>query len=110
MPQSVTISILSITQASEVWYRVAVDGTKTITAGTVFLCDATLGAFSIYLPAASEDPGRIIVVKKVDVSANAVTVDGDGSETIDGVTTKTLASQYDSIFLASDGAGWNVIA
>lgn len=37
---------------------------------------------------------------------NTVTVDGDGSETIDGDTTVLLMSQYDSIQLISDDTNW----
>ncbi len=73
------------------------------------LCDATGGAFTVTLLSAVNNNGKIYTIKKIDVSANAITVDGDGSETIDGATTKSLASQYDYIQIQSDGANWNII-
>ena len=41
--------------------------------------------------------------------ANQVTIDADGSETIDDETTQTLPSQYDSIHIVSDGTEWWII-
>ncbi len=71
--------------------------------------DANGGAFSITLPAASGNDGLVYRVKKVDSSGNAVTIDGNGSETIDGSTTKVLAAQYDTVEIVCDGSNWFVI-
>jgi hypothetical protein len=79
------------------------------TSHTVALCDATLGAITMTLPAAASSTGRRYFIKKVDVSANAVTVDGNGAETIDGSATAVLASQYDSIEIVCDGTQWWII-
>lgn len=74
-------------------------------------CDATGGAFTITLPgAASVGAGFVLIVKKVDSSANAVTVDGSGAETIDGALTYSLSSQWKYVALMSNGAGWLIIA
>lgn len=78
----------------------------------VYLCDATSGAITVTLPAVADaDPtaGRVVTVKKTDASGNAVTLDADGSETIDGATTKALSSQYDSVTIVSDGTSWHII-
>jgi hypothetical protein len=72
--------------------------------GDVLLCDASGGAFSVTLPPAAS--GASILVKKTDASANAVTVDGDAAETIDGALTLALAAQYAAITLWSDGTSW----
>ncbi len=87
-------------------------GAYTVTsADHAIACDATAGAFSVTLPgAASVGAGFVLVIKKVDSSGNAVTVDGNGSETIDGALTYSLASQWKYVALMSDGAGWLVIA
>src|SRR5690606_31712446 len=61
------------------------------------------------LPAAAAGNGFKLVVKKVDSSANIVTVDADGSETIDGKVTRVLRMQNQSIALVWDGAGWQVM-
>lgn len=73
------------------------------------LVDATGGVRTITLPPALEAKHQIYMIKKVDVSGNAVTVDGDGSETIDGVTTKPLAAQYNYIVVQSDGTSWHIV-
>ena len=39
-----------------------------------------------------------------------VTVDGNGAETIDGVATRTMDSDYESMHLISDGSNWWRIA
>lgn len=84
------------------------DYTATTSDGTIEV-DASGAARTITLFAASGNAGKIIVVKKTDSSANAVTVDGNASETIDGATTISLASQYSTAILQVNaaGTGWN---
>jgi len=87
-------------------------GVKTITADyiaaydAVIRCDASAGALTISLPTASGITGKAYLIKKVDSSANAITIDPYGTETIDGAATVTLASQYDSVIVVSDGTNW----
>jgi len=81
------------------------DATKTIAV------DATSGALTITLPAAaSATNGFEVTVKKTDSSANAVTIDGNAAETIDGATTLALSNQNDSATLRCDGSNWFVVA
>jgi hypothetical protein len=80
--------------------------TYTALAGDVLLCDATGGAFTVTLPAAAGVSGQSISVKKTDASANAITVDGNGSETIDGAATLALSTRYAAVTLWSDGSNW----
>ncbi len=75
----------------------------------VILCDASGGAFTVTLPAASGATGRVYHIKKTDSSTNAVTVDGNASETIDGGTTATIAAQFESIMIVCDGSNWHII-
>lgn len=72
------------------------------------LGDATGGGFTFTLPAAASNSGRVFQFKKLDSSANIVTVDGNASETIDGATTYTLTIQYESITIISDGTSWYI--
>ncbi len=72
----------------------------------LLLVDATAGAVTITLPAASSSSGMVLIVKKTDSGANAVTVDANGAETIDGVTTVGLTTQYDSVKIQCDGTEW----
>jgi hypothetical protein len=66
--------------------------------------DATAGAVTITLPTAVGCAGRRYWVRKLDSSANAVIVDGDGAETINGATTYSLTSQYSTVEVESNGA------
>lgn len=75
----------------------------------LILVDATSGAITIsLLAAATAGTGFQVAIKKTDSSANAVTIDGNSSETIDGATTLALSSQYDVAVLTCDGTGWYV--
>lgn len=77
--------------------------------GALIKCDATSAAFTITLPpAATAGSGFEIAIKKTDAGANAITIDGDGSETIDGATTLVLAGQYDAAILRCDGSSWEI--
>jgi hypothetical protein len=88
--------------------RTVTAATTALAADTFIMGDATAGAFTITLPSAVGQTGEM-VIKKIDASANAVTVDGAGAETIDGAATKVLAAQYDSVRIASDGANWMIV-
>jgi hypothetical protein len=74
------------------------------------LVDATAGAVTISLPSVSNKGYPYRVIKKIDSTANAVTVDGYGSQTIDGQTSLTLAVQYAGVVLHADGTEWRVVA
>ncbi len=71
-------------------------------------CDASSGAITVTLPAASGNSGRPLRIKKIDSSANTVTIDGNGSETIDDGLTAVLTDQYESVDLVCDGANWYI--
>jgi hypothetical protein len=72
------------------------------------LADASGGPVTVSLPAAGSS-GLDVSVKKVDASGNAVTVDGDGAETVDGAATLALSSQYESVRLADGLTGWWIL-
>ena len=89
--------------------------TRTVTASTTLttadalaLVDATAGAVTVTLPSAVTFVGRMFTVKKVDGSANVVTVGSVAN--IDGAATYPLAAQYDTVTVCSDGATWWVTA
>jgi hypothetical protein len=74
------------------------------------LADVSGGAFSLTLPAASSNSGKILRVKKKDSSTNSVTISRAGSDLIDGATSKTLSIQYESLTLISDGTStWHIV-
>lgn len=61
----------------------------------VVICDATGGAVTLNLPAATAT-GRVLHLKKIDSSANACTVTPNGADTIDGAAALTLSYQWQS--------------
>lgn len=72
--------------------------------------DATAGAFAVTLPAALNLQGRQILIKKIDSSANAITVTAAGSDTIEGAATSSLAAQWNKTLLISNGnTSWEKI-
>lgn len=76
----------------------------------VILCDGTSGAFTVTLPTAVGVTDKVFYIKKTDSSANAITIDGSGSEEIDGLTTRSLVNQYEFIMIVSDGANWQALS
>ena len=72
--------------------------------------EASGGARTVTLPPAADVPGEIYWIKKGDSSANAVTIDGNASETIDGSATQSLANQHDVKWVQSDGINWYIMA
>jgi len=70
------------------------------------LVDATSAAVTLTLPTAVGRAGKQYAIAKVDSSANAVTIDPAGSETLDGDTTVDLMLQWEALQIVSDGANW----
>lgn len=76
---------------------------------TVIIVDASSDPVNISLPTAVGISGKRFTFKKVDDSANAVTVDGDGAETIDGVPQRSIEEEFETFTVVSDGANWHVV-
>lgn len=76
----------------------------------IVLGDATGGAFSITLPTAASAWHAATQTSKVltfvCLTANDVTIDGSGDETINGSTTLALSAQYQRVALVSNGTAW----
>lgn len=71
--------------------------------------DASSGNVTIDLLAASSQNGVVYIFKKIDSSGNSVTIDANGSETIDGEGTIVLNLQYAYVTIACDGDEWFII-
>ncbi len=72
-----------------------------------FGVSASGAARTITLPAVT-CVGFTVSIKKTDSSGNAVTVARAGSALIDGATSVSLATQYKSVSLVSDGTNWQI--
>ena len=71
-------------------------------------CNATAGATTITLPAAT-GTGRQLIIKKSDSSGNACTISRSGSDLIDGATTAVDGSQYQSFSIMDAGSAvWSI--
>lgn len=69
--------------------------------------NCTANTFTVTLPTAVGCEGQYFIVK--NSGAGVITIEGDGTETIDGASNKTLSVQYESMTLVSDGANWVVV-
>lgn len=79
-----------------------------VAADCVILMDASGGARTVNLPTAVGIAGKVYHVKKTDSSGNAVTIDPNGAQTVDGSGTYAITVQYQSISVISDGANWRI--
>lgn len=91
----------TVTSVSTTYTETATSGTKVIRANT------TGGTFTINLPTAVGNTATIII-KKVAGTPSLV-VDANGTQTIDGGLTATLAKVNESITLLSDNANWIIV-
>lgn len=92
-------------------------GQRTVTSGTttgnssdaVVYLDATLGNVVYNLPAITNTAGKLLILKRIDSSANAVTLQPNGASLETGATTFGIGPR-DSLILSNDGATWFVVA
>ena len=85
---------------------------RTVTTGDGFntadyciLADASGAGFTVTLPARDQ----VFVIKKIDASGNAVTLDANGTETIDGATTQAINTQWASLSVIGTATGWMIL-
>jgi hypothetical protein len=76
-------------------------------AGVIFL--ANVGAFTVTLPPVAGTAGIEFEFVKTTTNANAVTIDGFGSETINGsANLATIDAQFDAATVVSNGTAWYI--
>jgi hypothetical protein len=75
----------------------------------VLLIDATAGAVVITLHAVASAKRKRYDFKKIDASANAMTLDGNGAETIDGAATLASVVQWTNFTLFPTSSGWVIL-
>lgn len=85
-----------------------VSSTTTLTSSDdVVIADASSGALTLTLPSAASNTGKVLTLKKSgsDSTFNQVSISG----TVDGLTTRKLSTQGESITIVSDGTSWQII-
>ena len=111
-------STLTVTGA-QIVKRVILD-TSSTTSYNVLAADYYIGvgsaggtaqALTINLQAVSGLTGRVIIIKDESGECGLynITIDGNGSETIDGQTTQVMNSNYASVTLVCNGASWSIV-
>lgn len=78
----------------------------TPSAGDVVILDCTASNKVVTLPLASSNLNMKVVVKKGDGTANTVTINTLGADTIESTSSVVLYTQWDSITLFSIGLKW----
>jgi hypothetical protein len=79
------------------------------TSDDVILVDASGAPVSITLPVASSAVGKTLFIKKIDSSANAMTIQPNGLEVIDNASNKSTAIPYESLTIVSDSTKWWIL-
>lgn len=87
---------------------ITINNNYTASTQNIILCDASSGAFTITLPLASSNTNKVYTIKKIDNTNNLVTIDGNGSETIDDEINQTI-NKFDSLKIVCNGTGWKII-
>lgn len=81
-----------------------------LTTDELVLLDGTSTGFTATLPTAVGVTGKRYRIKRIDMTlANVVTLATTSSQTIDGVTTRTINTQYECWEIVSDGSNWQVV-
>jgi hypothetical protein len=106
-----TLMRQGITNTTEASQTTGFTATATIRVRKLYPCDATGGAFSVTLPAASASGnGATVFIKKTDSSSNAITIARTGADTLDNDTSLSLTAEDDCYGLVSDGTSkWSSI-
>jgi hypothetical protein len=87
---------------------ILVDYVVQLADGTL-LCDATRRAFTLVLPTPARAVNRMFIVKKVDPTANAVTIVVPVPGLIDGAQTSVLSGQWQVARIQSDGNAYYLV-
>lgn len=66
-------------------------------------------AITVTLPTLADNLGRVITIKVI-TAGGAVTLDGEGAETIDGATTFVMQSSGDHCAVIGETTGWRILS
>lgn len=83
--------------------------TYTATTADDLVLVSTASAWTLSLYTAVGNNGRVLRVKKTSSDFNALTIDPNSSETVDGAATTTIDTQNEELTLVSDGSNWQIL-
>lgn len=72
-------------------------------------CDCTTGNMTINLPTAASSNGQMLIIKKIDGTANTVTIDPNGTELIDGGANVAIGTLNETKIIQSNGTSWDIL-
>lgn len=75
----------------------------------LILAHAYVSGFDVILPDAETSDLKEFMVKKIDSSANIVTLNGIRGQTIDGATTLSLSVQHEGCRIVAFDGNWYVV-
>lgn len=105
---------ISFTGSKSAIRTIIATGTAVVGDYTI-LCDATAGAITLNLPTAASaysatlGLGQVYCIKKINNSANNITIDPNLAELIDGSATLVLSTYLQAVMIQSNGTSWFVI-
>jgi len=73
----------------------------------VVLCNT--GPYTVTLPAASSNTGKVYYIKNIDAEGDFIFIDGNAAETIDGIQIYLLNVRNHALTIISDGSNWQVL-
>ena len=90
-----------------------VNATSSVEVNDYVLRCVQMSAMTITLPPKNDSKGRVLIIKDAlgNANTNNITLDADGSETIDGSATYVINHNKEAITLICDGInGWMIIS
>lgn len=77
--------------------------------GELVIANPTVAGFTITAPRAEDHAGEVFAVKNASASTNAITIDAQGAELIDGAGSVTITTARESLTFVSDGGDWVIV-
>ncbi len=90
--------------------EISVTGATTLTIGRWHRCTGTASDYTVTLPAASGAANGFVAVIMSGALTKIVTVDGNGSDTIDGQTNLVMRANETAVFKSDGVSNWTRVA
>jgi len=90
------------------WVNITGDYTATLIDQIIY-ADSTSAGIIVDLPAMADAPGKDFWIYKDDPSGNTITLDPDGSETINGSPTFVITSHRGVAHIHNNNIEWKII-